>query len=778
MAGDALNFKKSISGTFEMLSLCQALDYIREYKRFINSHNLSGAVRITVGITLPAILLGYFNNLSAGIVVSIGAMCVGNTDNPGPIHHRRNGMIACVLIIFIASLLTGLVSRSAVLTGMLVLGFCFLFSMLSVYGNRASSIGVNALLVMVLNIDRPQHGWDILINAAYVLAGGTWYTILSLLLYSFRPYKLVQQALGECVQTTAGYLRIKASFYARNVDYDKSYRQLVAHQIDIHEKQDLVRELLFKGRNIVKDSTHTGRVLVMMFLDIVDLFEMVMTAQQDYPSLHRYFDKSDILEECRQLILDLAVELDEIGIAIMSGRPSVETSHLSSRIKQVRESFIRYRDAQRTAENVEGFIGMRHILDSIEDIADRLHTLHGYTTYDRKLSRNFRQEVDYEQFITHQEVDRKLLLDNLTLTSNIFRHSLRVSIATFAGYLISRFLPFGHGYWILLTIIVILKPAYSLTKKRNYERLMGTLAGAFIGLLILYFINDRSVLFVLMILFMIGTYVFLRTNYLVCVTLMTPYILLLFHLLYPLDFRSVLSDRVIDTAIGSAISFIASIFIVPSWEHEQITDYMIRILEANTAYFRDVSGAFLGRPATVTQYKLSRKHAFVALANLSDAFNRILSEPGNKLKLADRMHQFVVSNHMLTSHIATLSYYASPLPEKDADPAYQPVIRAMIARMENTIAFLQEKSRPGELVTGKEDLRILNEKMNTLMDQRKAELSQGIIESNTRRQLSGFKPIVDQFNFIAKVTADIAKLSQFLRPGALTPQSTEGGATG
>jgi len=778
MAGDALNFKKSISGTFEMLSLCQAMDYIREYKRFINSHNLSGAVRITVGITLPAILLGYFNNLSAGIVVSIGAMCVGNTDNPGPIHHRRNGMIACVLIIFIASLLTGLVSRSAVLTGMLVLGFCFLFSMLSVYGNRASSIGVNALLVMVLNIDRPQHGWDILINAAYVLAGGTWYTILSLLLYSFRPYKLVQQALGECVQTTAGYLRIKASFYARNVDYDKSYRQLVAHQIDIHEKQDLVRELLFKGRNIVKDSTHTGRVLVMMFLDIVDLFEMVMTAQQDYPSLHRYFDKSDILEECRQLILDLAVELDEIGIAIMSGRPSVETSHLSSRIKQVRESFIRYRDAQRTAENVEGFIGMRHILDSIEDIADRLHTLHGYTTYDRKLSRNFRQEVDYEQFITHQEVDRKLLLDNLTLTSNIFRHSLRVSIATFAGYLISRFLPFGHGYWILLTIIVILKPAYSLTKKRNYERLMGTLAGAFIGLLILYFINDRSVLFVLMILFMIGTYVFLRTNYLVCVTLMTPYILLLFHLLYPLDFRSVLSDRVIDTAIGSAISFIASIFIVPSWEHEQITDYMIRILEANTAYFRDVSGAFLGRPATVTQYKLSRKHAFVALANLSDAFNRILSEPGNKLKQADRMHQFVVSNHMLTSHIATLSYYASPLPEKDADPAYQPVIRAMIARMENTIAFLQEKSRPGALVTGKEDLRILNEKMNTLMDQRKAELSQGIIESNTRRQLSGFKPIVDQFNFIAKVTADIAKLSQFLRPGALTPQSTEGGATG
>ena len=173
------------------------MDYVREYKRFINSHYLNEAIRITVGITLPAILLGYFNNLSAGIVVSIGAMCVGNTDNPGPIHHHRNGMIACVLIIFLVSQLTGLASGSAVLMGLLLLLFCFLFSLMSIYGNRAGSIGVNALLVMVLSLDRRQQGWAILVNAAYVLAGGLCYTALSLLLYSFRPYKVVQQNPGR-----------------------------------------------------------------------------------------------------------------------------------------------------------------------------------------------------------------------------------------------------------------------------------------------------------------------------------------------------------------------------------------------------------------------------------------------------------------------------------------------------------------------------------------------------------------------------------------------------
>ncbi len=725
------------------------MDYVRQYKRFINSHSLSGAIRITAGITLPAILLGYFNNLSAGIVLSIGAMCVANTDNPGPIHHRRNGMIACILIIFLVTLFTGLASGSALLTGLLVFVFCWLFSLMSIYGNRASSIGVNALLVMVLNIDRHQQGWHILINAAYVLAGGVWYTVLSLLLYSFRPYKLVQQALGDCVQATADFLRIKASFYSRDADYDKSYRQLLDSQIAIQEKQDLLRELIFKSRKIVQESTHTGRILMMIFLDIVDLFERIMTSQQDYRLLHRFFDDSGLMEECRLLILDLATELDEIGLAIMSGKPSVDRPAHSARIRQLRESFDRYRQQRisRTADeaesDAEGFIDLGNILDSLQDINDRLHVLHGFTTYDRRLSRNFKSDLNLEEFVAHQDMDRKLIIDNLTLDSNIFRHSLRVSIATVAGYIISLFLPFGHGYWILLTIIVILKPSYSLSKKRNVERLMGTLAGALVGLLLIYFIKDRNVLFVLMILFMCGTYVFIRTNYLVCVTLMTPYVLLLFHLLYPTAFRSIISDRVIDTLIGSGLAFLASISIIPNWEHERMTDFMIAALQTNIDYFRDVAVAFLGRPATVQQYKLSRKHAFVALANLSDAFGRMLSEPQRQQKKMTEMHQFVVSNHMLTSYIATLAYYMDPLAMKYGNPALQPVVDDIALRLESSVDILE--GRPAE-----EGARLQSRSIEAIRGSGLA---------------PGLQPVADQFGFIAKVTSDIRKLSAALHVG-------------
>ena len=41
------------------------MDYLKQYKSFVNSYYLSEGVRITIGVTLPAIILSYLNNLSA-----------------------------------------------------------------------------------------------------------------------------------------------------------------------------------------------------------------------------------------------------------------------------------------------------------------------------------------------------------------------------------------------------------------------------------------------------------------------------------------------------------------------------------------------------------------------------------------------------------------------------------------------------------------------------------------------------------------------------------------
>ena len=732
------------------------MDYLKEYKSFISSHYLSDGIRITAGIVLPAVLLNYFNLLAVGVVVSLGAMSVSITDTPGPIQHRKNGMLACTIINTIIVVVTGFTAPHPYLLGVLILLACFLFSMIAVFGNRANSIGVSALLVMVLNIDRHHQGWEVMMNAAYILAGAVWYMLLSLLVYGFRPYKLAQQALGDCIMATADYLRVRASFYEKEVDYEKTYQQMMEQQIVLHNEQNLVRELLFKSQNVIKESTTTGRTLLMIFTDIVDLFERTMTSYHDYKALHDAFEEDDILEQYRQLILELAIELDEIGIAVKSGRPSEETGLLAAHISKTKTYFETFRDSNRTAENVDGFISMRHILNSISDIASRIHTLHLYTAYDKELSKKLTTPEDYDKFITHQPIDWKLLRDNLSFASNNFRHAVRVSIATVLGFIVSLFFPVGHSYWILLTIIVILKPAYSLTKKRNFDRLIGTVVGAAIGLVILYFVKNSDALFVMMLFLMIGTYSFMRTHYMISVIFMTPYILLLFHFLSNASFQIIITDRITDTVIGSVIAFLANLILLPAWEQEQVSNYMLEAIKSNKIYFTHIAAAFTGNPVSNTMYKVSRQHAFVALANLSDAFTRMLSEPKSKQKNSKELHQFVVLNHMLTSHIATLSYYVKPLSEKFASPHFAPLIKTAVARLEDAEKIISDI--PAEAVAA--DVLPINkiqQQLQQLLQARRLELQQGILRSDTQKLLTGFKPIADQFNFIDNIATDIKK---------------------
>ncbi|MEP7277160.1 MAG: FUSC family membrane protein [Bacteroidota bacterium] len=735
------------------------MDLIKEYKSFINSYYLGEGLRITSGAVLPALVFGYFGMLPAGVLVSLGAVCVSAADSPGPIHHRRNGMEVCTACMFVVCILTGYAAPYPVVLGCWVALACFIFSMIGVYGGRVISIGIASLLVMVLNMNRAGHGWNILLNAIYVTAGGLWYMLLSLVLYHVRPYKLIQQALGDCVMATADYLRIRTQFYESTIDYDEVYRQLMEQQVQVQQKQDLLRELLYKSRTIVKDSTVTSRTLMMLFIDTVDLFEKAITSFYPYKDLHRFFDDSDILLRFKDIILEIAGALDEIGIAVKIGKASNPPDELQEKLAALQQYFTTFRNQQLNAEKLDAIITLRKILQSIEDMVARINTLHNQTKYDKKRARDYIPSGDHDKFVTHTDINWKLLRDNLSLKSDTFRHSLRVSIAATCGYLLSTLVMLGHSYWILLTIIVILKPAYSITKKRNYQRVLGTISGAMAGLIILYFIKDRNVLFIILLLMMTGTYSFVRTNYLIAVIFTTPYVLLLFHLLNTGVFKTVLTDRLLDTAIGSVIALAANFFLLPAWEHEQFKKYQAAALDASLAYYRSVSQTFIGAIIPDTLFRLSRKQAFVALANLSDAFSRVLAEPKSKRKNARQLHQFVVLTHTLISHIATLAHFSKTLAAKYQLQDFTVIIASTTAHLASARQLIEE---PDTVVPPLEAGApfLLGTHINELLAKRNAELEQGIGNTGTRLRLSELKPIVDQFRFIDSITADLRKASE------------------
>ncbi len=511
-------------------------------------------------------------------------------------------------------------------------------------------VGNAALLAMVLTMDRPIETSQVLLYGLLMVAGGIWYLIISLLAYHIRPYRNAQRTLGESIRELGKYLSIKAGFYDTNTDLDDDYKKLIAQQIVVSDKQDSVREILFKTRLIVNETTEEGRRLVLAFIDTVDLFENITASYYDYDLLRQKLAHTGILDQIHRIAQQMAEELNKTGVAIFSNSSYINKTDYEAIFQSLKNSIDRI---QKTEQNDKGIV-LKKMLVNIRRIMkahnDLLRYFHASPSSGSK-----RDSSSHTLFVSHQSLDPKIYWSNLNLSSSAFRHAARVAIACIIGFTISKFISYGHhSYWILMTIAFMLKPAYSLTRQRNIERISGTLIGGAIGFGILMLPLPVHLLFAIMVVLMIGTYSFIRIQYLVSVICMTPFLLILFHFL-GVEFIGLLQERLIDTAIGCIIALLAGYLLFPDWESQGLKNYLHEMLKANAIYMQKLLEGLSGKNVPVTEYKLARKEVYISSANLSAAFQRMLSEPKNTQKNKNEIHQFVVLNHSLFSNIATIA---------------------------------------------------------------------------------------------------------------------------
>lgn len=736
-----------------------AVDYIQEYRKFVNSYNVTDALRMTVGIALPALVLGYFNHTAIGLLASLGAMTVSTADIPGPIQRRFNGMLVTLILNFLIATLVRFCNTQPVILGIVIALLCFVLSLLGIYGNRVSAIGFAGLMVMVLSLDRHQPPQQIILSSLYLVSGGIWYMLLSLALFRMRPFLIVQQALGDSIISIGDYLKTRAYFYDEDVDYDKTYKKLMLEQHQVHDKQELLREMIFKSRSVVRQSTKTGRTLLIIFLESIDLFEKATATVYNYKSMHEHFGNTEMLSRFKSIILLMVEELHKIGLAVQSGQPSKLSKHLNNELHILKTDFEKFIDANRSPKNIAPLINMRKIMQAIEDMVIRIYTLHHYTRYSGNKIKDYILSDNYDSFVPSAKLEWPLLWENLSLSSNNFRHALRVSIATTVGYTIALLLNLGYSYWVLLTILVILKPSYSLTKQRNIHRLIGTIIGALAGIGLLFLVSNEAGRLAVIVLLMFAAYSFFRTNYFIGVVFMTAYVLIFFYLIDSKNFVSVFENRVIDTITGSVIAFLATYILVPTWEKEHVIKYMQQALEKSAAYLKTVEGFFAAGNFADFNYRLSRKDAFVAQANLSSGFNRMMNEPKSKQGNAGKVNEFIVLIYTLNSHIASLADFAQKFAKKYKTTDFNLITEDIITRLTEAKNFLQQEDEGVETHAGSEAAGILKQEMKELVEKRTHELQQGLMDTETKTTLIELKPIVDQFLFISRLSGDINKVA-------------------
>ncbi|HUH33904.1 MAG TPA: FUSC family membrane protein, partial [Daejeonella sp.] len=395
----------------------------REIKSFIFSQYFSDGLLITFGVLLPSLIFYHFEQIGVGITISLGALAVSIADNPGPVIHKRNGMLICNLCIFLAAILTGLINQSPILLGVEILVLCFIFSMFSVYGTRASAIGTAALLIMIISIDQKLTLFGSFQHAIYVLSGGLWYMILSLSVAQIRPYRAAQQALGECIKELAKYVRLKAAFYDVDTDYEKNYKNLIEQQVEVHRQQDSVREILFKSRMVMKDSTPTGRLLILTFVDIIDLFEQSMATFYDYQAIRNTYGKTKVLNEFQVTVNKIADELEDLSFIITSNYAVARMRDMKSDLEKLKTNI----DLVEAEYGLHNLI-LKKILINVRNMSSRTHKIYSYFNPKTLAQQEIRSKSDLTKFVSHQNFGIKFLRNNLNMESGNFRHALRVAL--------------------------------------------------------------------------------------------------------------------------------------------------------------------------------------------------------------------------------------------------------------------------------------------------------------------------------------------------------------
>ncbi len=736
------------------------MNYLDGFSKFIFSQHLATGLKLTLAAIIPCLIFSHYGILDAMISFPLGTLFIAGTDSPGPTHTRRNTLILTILLAFLIVYGTSLLHDLPVLFFFAIICFGMFFSMIGVYGNRGSSVGTISLLIFIITIDSPSAAGGTFSQAIIFAAGGIWYLLLFFMLDKLRPYQHVQQLMGENFVNLGALLTTKSRFYRANINFSRLSDKMLQQQIGIRENQENLREILFRTRQLVSESSNKSRTLMLMFLDSIDLFEQILNSQQDYQKLHLAFGNSKILRVFGTYLSWLGAEVQHIGVAVQAGIPSRPRHDLDESFHKCELIFVRYRETHMTQDNIEDFIMLRQILNSMRDVTQRIKKLHRATRYEATRPEDIQTYVSSDEIAPPQDYHPRLLLDNLSLKSGHFRHSLRLTIALLIGHSLSLFWEIGHSYWILLTIVTIMKPAFSITKQRNLYRMAGTVLGAIAGFLLLYLTDNTITLFACMIIAMIVAHTFLKLNYFVASIGITIYVLLAFSFITPHAINAVLLDRVTDTFIGSAIATIVSLFVLPQWEYQHREGFILQALRTNLRYFDTVAGVFEGKPLDMGALKMSRKNAFIELANLSDTFQRMMSEPKRQRVKLEDFHQFVATSHMLTSYIASLSTYAQTVGHKYQITAFTPRIRKIKRNLGDAADIVEGRYVERTVVIRQPTPQ--NEQLLEMLASIKKEIREtgreGVRDPSLSRELSELRTIDELFELIYTITIDEVKI--------------------
>ena len=663
----------------------------------------------------------------------VGAFLNAPGDIPGSLKRKVN---AILISIGLTMFITAIILFSKPYFPLLLLAMTIIslvISLLSVYGFRASLVSFSGLLAMVIAFAiQKETAPAIFQHIGLMGLGGLWYLLVSFTFQKIAPLKDKNQLLSDTFGLIGRYLKLRARLLTKRSEREVLMKEALALQTQINEKHETLREVFFAGRKR-SGRSHYDEKELLMFISSVNIFELIEAKHLDYHEIDRIFkDNKQHLKASKNLNKIMGNHLIKLSELLIQNDKIPNKDVLLEALAKANKAIERYIEEIKLPKAREGALVLKNLYDYQELLLEEIRAIRRVMANVKEASKVSLKRQDASQFLTLQEYHLSVFVQNLSFNSNLFRHSLRFTVAMLFAFVLGTVLEIHNTYWILLTIIVIIRPNYGLTKERSKDRVIGTLIGAVIAIGIVLITQNTVVYTVLAIGSLTLAFALLQQNYKSAAALITISIVFVYSLMNPNAFE-VIQYRVIDTIIGAFIALVANYTLWPSWEVNNVKDVLSNALQKNKSYLLATRDLYHNKEENLLAYKIARKEDFLAISNLNAAFQRLSQDPKSKQKKFELIYNLVTLNQTMVAAIASIGSFIMNHKTTPASKEFDVVIEKIATTLQ--IAEEQLEGKTTEQITDAKSIKEAEEALlktfEELSNKRDENIQKGNIEMKT-----------------------------------------------
>ncbi|MGM0376668.1 MAG: YccS family putative transporter [Bacteroidota bacterium] len=589
------------------------------------------AARATLVMALVVIPLEILGHSFFAVTMALGVLAGALSETDDHPRGRIKALIIKVVAFALSALSVEILRPWPIWLGVGLAISTVFFILIGGIGERYRGVTFGAVLVGIYTMIGTEISSTWYWQPLLLSGGALVYGLISLLLLFVHPWRLLHEQLGRGYFALARYMDEKSRLFPSDEKMQETIRaRLAILNVDVVTSLERIKELLNSYRDEIDDEKRLESYFH-YFMVLQGLHERAASSHERYDLLSKDPGNSEIVE--------------------ITGQTLHELGHAARRFAESMLTGIKFQ----CPASLKWMVNL--LSDRLGEL--QLNKTHPFTLLATNLihagsSLRKLENPPTENILPRLSRDARSLWrrfrSQLSLDHPRMRYAIRLALCFVAGFAISEMFEIDKGEWIVLTVLFVLQPTYSATRRRLYQRVLGTLTGVVSGILVVKLLTlPGQVMLMLASAFLF--FVWLKRQYSVSVVFITIFVLCAFNLIAGKGV-AVMAPRLLDTLIGAFLALGTVRVLWPQWQYKKLPQLLGTALEKNTTYLKAVLQEYEKTSSDDLEYRIARREAHQADNALALAWQDMQMEPAKFRQFRQQAFRLTYLNHALLSFIS------------------------------------------------------------------------------------------------------------------------------